>query len=242
MRIGVAERSAPHRQIAPTDGIDVYKTVILKSAPDAFPAPTASLIEQLPGQVVRQHFHFNSQFQVFVKGSGLLGRKQVGAFVVQYVAPHTGYGPIVAGDDGIWYVTLRPSLPSDKPGYQPVLYLPEAMPVLERSSRKFQVHSDVRPPSDGPPQDTSIEPVLEPTEEGMAAWWVRLPPRAHVAAPSLPNALARYCLVASGSLRDGSRALPYLSVIWSEADEAVTLTAGDDGAEVIVMQFPRDAY
>src|SRR5437763_8679238 len=98
----------------------------------------------------------NSQFQVFVHGSGTLGRTPVAAFVVQYVAPHTGYGPIVAGPEGIWYMTLRPSFPTGQPGYKPVLYLPESRPVLDMSRPKFQTHTDIIAVAMHPPSELEV--------------------------------------------------------------------------------------
>ena len=242
MRIGITHRSPPHRQLVNTDGVDVYKTVILASDPDDFPAPTASLIEQLPHDVIRPHFHFNSQFQVFVNGSGKLGRADVRGFVVQYVSPHTGYGPITASEDGIWYLTLRPSFPTKKPGYKPVLYLPESRPVLASDSKKFQVHSEICDVVGERAERTFVKEVIAPAESGLAAWWLRIPANEVRNPPELAGGLARYHLVANGSLiRDGTE-LPTLSVIWTEGAETLQLVAGDTGADVIVMQFPGDAF
>ncbi len=242
MRIGIADRSAPNRQLAVTDGVDVYKTVLLVSDPDAFPAPTASLLEQSAHDVIRTHFHYNSQFQVFVNGSGTLGRNAVRPYVVQYVSPHTGYGPIVAGDEGVWYLTLRPSFPTKKPGYKPVLYLPESRPVLNMESRKFQIQSDRLDVDDEQLPDAFVKEVIAPLADGLAAWWLRIVPGAVATAPEHPGGLARYYLVANGSIALDSDELPPLSVIWAEAGEAVALNAGSAGADVIVMQFPGDAY
>jgi hypothetical protein len=239
MRIATIDRSPPHRERVLTDNIPVYKTTLLASEAAEFPAPTAHLIEQGPGDVVRPHFHMNSQFQVFVHGTGTLGRHRVGPFVVQYVAPHTGYGPIVAEDDGLWYLTLRPSYPVHQPGYQPVLYLPESRPVLDPALKKFQVHSSQVAGARGD-AGTAL-PMIEPAASGLAAWWLPIGAGQSARAPEHPNGLARYCMVAEGALTSGGKELGFLSLIWSTCDEPVEMTAGAEGAAVLVMQFPNDA-
>lgn len=242
MRIATLDRTPPHRERVLTDGIPVHKTTLFHSDASQFPAPTAHLIEQAAGDVVRPHFHMNSQFQVFVHGSGTLGRSRVAPFVAQYVAAHTGYGPITAdGDDGIWYLTLRPSYPIHAAGYKPVLYLPESRPVLDAERPKFQVHSPVFAPNDRTATHDVVRHMIEPAANGLAAWWVRLAPGETIRAPQHPQGLARYCVVASGALVHEGNALPPLSLIWSTCDEDVPMTAGSDGAEVMVLQFPGDA-
>jgi hypothetical protein len=48
-------------------------------------------------------------------------------------------------------------------------------------------------------------------------------------------------MVAEGALTSGGKALGFLSLIWSTCDEPVEMTAGPEGAAVLVMQFPNDA-
>lgn len=241
MRIGLTQRVPPHRVVAPTDNVDVFKTFVLTSESGLFPAPTASLIEQKPGDIVRTHFHCNSQFQVFVHGSGLLGRKQVSGFVVQYVSAHTGYGPIVAGPDGIWYMTLRPSFPTTVAGYKPVLYLPESRPLMISTAERFQTHTDNIHLPAAQPSELQQSPLWAPLENGLAAWWLRIPPGATIDKPEHRNGLASYTLVAGGVLQQSGQDLPFLSVIWAQQGEQVALTAGSAGADVFVMQFPANA-
>lgn len=240
MRIATLDRSPPHRERVLTDNIPVHKTTLFHSDAANFPAPTAHLIEQAAGDVIRPHFHLNSQFQVFVRGSGWLGRNRVAPFVVQYVAPCTGYGPITAEAEGIWYLTLRPSYPIHQAGYMPVLYLPESRPVQDALARKFQVHSQVFAPHAADAVGTA-QPMIESTANGLGAWWMRLAPGETGRPPQHPHGLARYCVVARGALVQEGTTLPSLSLVWSLCDEDAPMTAGSDGAEVMVLQFPADA-
>jgi hypothetical protein len=239
--IGITDRSAPSRQLITTDGVEMYKTSIFSSPDDAFPAPTAFLIEQAPRDTIRPHFHFSSQIQVFAKGSGTIGRRSVAGYVVHYADAHTGYGPIIAGDEGLWYLTLRPSRPASRPGFQPVAYLPESMPILDRGSKQFQLHTPITEVDTVPEALSFVRELIAPQERGLAAWWLRIGPGETVVVPTAPNGLARYCLVANGSLVESGRTLEELSLTWSLFGETPTLAAGSIGADVFVLQFPGDA-
>src|ERR1700720_1339702 len=135
IRLGILDFAANRRRITTDGDVTLHKTQLIDSTGDVVPAPTAFLVEQGPRVVICTHFHVNSQFQVFAQGAGMLGRRDVKPFTVQYVAPHTGYGPIVAGDAGLWYFTLRPSTPSG------ARYLPDLRDSLDKTQPKRQVTS-----------------------------------------------------------------------------------------------------
>ena len=63
--------------------------------------PQGFLVEQPPGSITLPHFHETNQFQVFVDGSGHMGKHAAEPLTVQYANGHTPYGPIVAGDAGV---------------------------------------------------------------------------------------------------------------------------------------------
>ena len=69
--------------------------------------PVAYRVHQGPGTVSQPHFHQANQFQVFVEGEGFFGKQPVRAVRAQYAQAFTPYGPIVAGDPGLSYLTLR---------------------------------------------------------------------------------------------------------------------------------------
>ena len=82
----------------------------MDSGDDPTLSPTVALIEQPAGFEFMPHFHRQNQFQVFVGGSGSLGRHALAPVVVHYAGAYTGYGPLLAGPEGIQYFTLRPGL------------------------------------------------------------------------------------------------------------------------------------
>lgn len=209
--------------------------MILGPGPAGELGPNAFLVEQGPGLSIRTHFHLNSQWQVFVSGTGLLGRKPVKPFVVQYVAPQTGYGPIIAGPDGLQYMTLRPSPQSG------ALYLPDARALLNLKAPKLQVTSASLLP-DGNSSTPTVVDMITPQADGLAAWMIHIPATKSVAPPAHPGGLARYYLVVSGSMIASDQTLGPLSLAWvSDNDMAMPLEAGENGLDVIAMQFPGDA-
>src|SRR5678816_3651970 len=74
---------------------------------DAELSPTVFLVEQAPNVSLRTHFHRQNQFQIFVRGSGTIGRHPLGPLMVHYAGAYSGYGPLVAGPEGLAYFTLR---------------------------------------------------------------------------------------------------------------------------------------
>jgi hypothetical protein len=236
IRLGLLDFAANRRRITTDGNVTLHRTQLIDSTGDAVPAPTAFLIEQDAHVVIRTHFHVNSQFQVFAQGSGMLGRRDVKPFTVQYVAPHTGYGPIVAGDTGIWYYTLRPSTPAG------ARYLPDQRGNLDMSRPKRQVTSSAHEPV-SVPTAPRIDTVIEPQLDGLAAWMVHVPAHGTLDAPAHAGGLGRYYLVAEGTLAVADKRLSRLSLAWAsgEKDELLPLNAGAEGASIIVMQFPGDA-
>lgn len=67
----------------------------------------AYLVEQAPDAVVDPHFHEVDQFQLFIGGSGRIGTHRLNGVSVHYAGAHNPYGPIVAGPEGVQYMTLR---------------------------------------------------------------------------------------------------------------------------------------
>ena len=69
--------------------------------------PQAFLAECGPHRVLRTHYHENDQFQIFVSGNGTAGKHPIAPFQVHFARAHTPYGPIVAKEDGVAFLTLR---------------------------------------------------------------------------------------------------------------------------------------
>lgn len=203
------------------------------------PSPQAFLVEQPPRWQLQTHFHLRHQFQVVVQGAGTLGRHPVGPLAIHYASAYSAYGPLVAGEAGLSYLTLR--VTSDTAAW----YLPDAREHLKLRIPKQQVHAapscnaDVPlDSSTGPQQET----LIAPDAGGLAAWMVRLPGHADVAAP--PGGTAgsgRFYVVTKGSLRVAGEELEGLATVFVSSDDVLALRSGAGGAEVLVLQFPGSA-
>jgi len=203
------------------------------------PRPQAFLVEQSPQWQLPAHFHLEHQFQVFVAGGGTIGRQPVTLLDVHYASPHSGYGPLVSGEAGISYLTLRAV------GDTGAWYLPE---MREKCLRipKVQAHATPRTSLTaqglrelGEPQ---VETLIEPRPGGLAAWLVRL--GSGQRCPQPPGAEAgggRFVVVSQGSLRLADTSLQALAVAWVGPDDTLDLVAGDAGLEAAILQFPAEA-
>jgi hypothetical protein len=215
--------------------VHVHRNYIVTSDAGALPSPQAYLVEQEPNDALRTHFHYNSQFQIFVSGSGTLGRHEVRPYLVQYADRQTGYGPIQAGPQGLEYLTLRPTTIAKR-----AQYLPEGRDLVDRSVPKRQAASIPMEVCSG---GYSERIMIEPTADGLAAWMLHLPPDSCADGPTLPGGSGRFYVIVGGALQTVVGELPGLSVAWVSAeDDSFELRTGVGGADVIVVQFPANAW
>lgn len=234
-RIVSAAAAADSRRQHTLDGVTYWRTDYFNTAGEA---PQAFIVEKSPGDVSRPHFHRENEFQVFVRGAGLFGRHAVRAYAVHYSGAYTGYGPIVPGEQGLAYFTLRDRHDSA------AFYLPESMPRMRRVPKTFRLSEPV--PVD-PSQLATLDavqtvPVLAREADGLASVLLRVPARQQALAPAPQGSGGQFLVVVGGSLQSAGEALGVHSCIAVAADEdAFALRAGDAGAEVLVLQFPRRA-
>ncbi|QHE84573.1 hypothetical protein [Hydrogenophaga sp. BPS33] len=217
-----------------------YTDYLIESEPGARPAPQAFLVHQAPEWVLPPHFHLEEQFQVVTGGSGTLGKHAVAPITVHYTSRETGYGPLVAGGEGLDYLSLRAVT---DPG---AWYMPESRGKMRPGLRKWQ--TTIGPIAVGSldvsravsPGD--VEVLSAPDEHGLAIWLLRLPPDGATTAP--PQALGggRFHVVVGGSLNAAHESLGYGAVVWRDAADApLHLRAGAQGLALLVLQFPAQA-
>jgi hypothetical protein len=86
--------------------------------------------------------------------------------------------------------------------------------------------------------------ILEPTPDGLAAWFVHIPRRSQKAAPVLENGSGRFYVIVRGELQSAQQPpVGALSVIWTAKDEKpLELQASDEDLDVIIVQFPKNAW
>lgn len=200
--------------------------------------PQGFLVTQPPGSVTPAHFHEPNQFQVFVAGGGRLGAKPASPLAVQYANGHTPYGPIVAGNEGLSYFTLRQQW---DPGAK---YVPASLDKLRKGSQRTRMVSGLALGTAAERKArscTKTETVFEAEADGLAAYLLRVGPNQRVRGlPDPREGGGQYLLVASGSVVHGDAELPRWSTIFVSRDEPPpTLTTAGAGLDLLVLQFPQ---
>lgn len=190
-------------------------------------SPQAYLVMQPPGSVTRPHFHQTNQFQVFVGGSGTVGKLRCDPITVQYAGANTPYGPITAEADGVAYFTLRQEWDSG------AKWLPASRDLLVKGMQRQVV---------GVASDAGggEEVLIEATADGLYAARLRLGPGARTTLPDAAQGGGQYHVVAAGALMRNGAALGPLSIEFAAPDAgAVSVVAGPDGLELILARFPK---
>jgi hypothetical protein len=185
--------------------------------------PMAFLVEQDADEVVGAHYHQSDQFQVMVGGSGHLGLHGVAPPTVHFAGAFSPYGPLRAGGGGLHYFTLRNGWDSGAR----YMESPDNRAALRRLPRR---HREVVGETDAPGHD------------GFSSRRLRVAGGACAAGPEPATGAGQFWLVLSGALLHGGEALAEKSCVFVYPDEApFAAEAGVDGAEVMVVQFPRQS-
>lgn len=241
IRMQTWQAAQPHRYVRDTENFKGFLVPFLGSPSDAETAPQAYLVEQQPNWILKPHFHVQQQFQLFSAGSGFLGRHPIEPLTVHYAAPETGYGPITAGPTGLSYFSLR--LVPDTAAW----YLPESRTRMRAGLAKRQLSGGpVKASSDETLRSRrtlSTEVLIQPSDDGPAAWMLRVPANARTPADLLSGDEPRFCYVAGGTMRTEQAELTLTprSMAFLSKGEPFVLEAGEQGLEVLVLQFPPTA-
>jgi hypothetical protein len=232
-------RLSPARVVNKKEFVGVV-TDLFDSDATSGPRPQSFLVEQSANWTLPTHFHLEHQFQVFIGGSGSLGRTLIHPLTVHYASPHSGYGPLISEGKGIAYFTLRAI--SDTGAW----YLPESREHLNTGVKKKQVHAE-------PSEHVSVamlkalvvssqETMIALDEGGLGAWLVRLPPNTKTTAPQgQAFGGGRFYVVSKGSAWINASLLPAWATAFVSPDESLDIESGPEGLEVMVLQFPAGA-
>ena len=203
-------------------------------------SPQAFLVEYDPNRVSRAHFHEVDQFQIVVEGKGKIGRHELSPYSVHFARAHTPYGPLVAAEEGMTFLTLRRHF--DFTGAQ---RLPEAKAVLEQvpNRRPWQVTESVALPAPIPASGVLVEPISGvKDDEGLAGYTVSMRPGAIAYAPDPSRGDGQYVVVLEGSLLHGGKEYTSITLVSVDSQEgAFEIRAGAHGLKGLVLSFPRSA-
>lgn len=198
--------------------------------------PQGFLVEQPAGASTQPHFHIHPQFQLVMDGGGMLGKHALGPLSLHYVNGFTPYGPIRAGNTGLLYFTLRRYW---DPGAK---YMPASREQLVKGNQRTRV-GDVDPATTVrlPELTTTITtPVIEVEADGLAAWLIQAGPGMQLPSPPASEGDGQYHIVVAGDVRLQNHHLERLSCGFIGAQESpLAYQAGDQGAAMMICQFPR---
>lgn len=226
------------RDSGPFRGSGYY---LLASTPcaESLLAPQAFLVQQDANWNFQSHFHLTAQFQVVVGGDGTLGRHEIKPVTVHYAAPQSGYGPLIAGSEGLSYMTIRAQADTG------MWCLPDEKDRMDHPMTRFHgwsEHIPVLEPAALRELKTAASAVVMPhVADGSSATVVTLPPRAAHTPPRGPDGGHEFYLVLSGDIVFDGKTLSQHDVGFASADAAAHFTAGADGAQVLILSFGRAA-
>ncbi|PNG48780.1 MULTISPECIES: hypothetical protein [unclassified Variovorax] len=237
-----AQAASKRRQLAitqETGDLPYHKSEWMESGADPTLSPTIFLIEQPPNTVVEPHFHRQNQFQLFVGGGGRIGQETLQAVTVHYAGAYTGYGPLVAGENGIQYLTIRPVLDTG------ILFAREAREKMQRGPKRNATSAPLVAMSGaerialGATRTVEAIPV---GSDGVGARLLQLPPGAVAETPFPAAAQGAFVVLLAGQLEHAQGQMSaWESVFASSPDDLPRLTAGPEGAEAIFLFTPPRA-
>lgn len=210
--------------------------------------PQLLLVEQLvPGSTVLAHYHSVDQFQVFLDGSGKLGRHDINPISIHYTNRYTGYGPIVAGPSGVSYYVLRPEFDQLVTGQY--LHIPELREKLKRQpGRKRSIIVSRLPVKtlgelsrlSAPVSERVIDAESDKHDAGMFADVLSMGPDMSYTGPDPQTGGGQVFLLLQGSMRCNDTSYAVRSALaLTREEKAVTLSSGDTGLQALVLQYRR---
>ena len=236
---GTQAQAAAKRRAIPSIGVTFHKAEWMDSGEDPVLSPTVALIEQPAGFEFMPHFHRQNQFQVFVDGSGSIGAHALAPVVVHYAGAHTGYGPLVAGPEGIQYFTMRPVAES---GFIPVAERREKMiqgPKRNAHSRQIAISTSGVMRSLGNIEDSFVIPL---GDDGMGARLLRMPPGHSLELQHPPGCQGQFIFMLDGAADLAGHEVARWEQVYATSDEANTrLTATANGAQLLCLSVPPQA-
>jgi myo-inositol-hexaphosphate 3-phosphohydrolase len=200
--------------------------------------PQCYLVEQLPNDVVRAHFHTVNQFQLIVDGDGKFGKDLIRPLSIHYDEKYKPYGPIVAGEKGISYFTIRTV---NDIGAN---WMPEFRNKREKGAREsfYKLNMDEKNIEQLKQlTEPEFETLFSSSSSGAAAYRLAIGPDQQKECPSPQGNGGQYVSVVNGTCIINDEPYPRWSCIFLEPDEPpLNLQAGPEGIEVLVLQFPKN--
>lgn len=237
IRLGTRTNGELRRRTIPVLDDSYFKAEWMESGADSALSPTVALIEQPPNSVLVPHFHRQNQFQLFVEGSGSIGTSPLSPLSIHYAGAYTGYGPLVAGPEGIKYFTMRSVCET---GLVPIS---EAREKMLRGPKR---HAQCGPVDISSAADLQVltglqtEAVIPLTDDGLGAEVIHVPGGDTLLPQRLSASAGFFLVVLAGTLTSVDVQLSSLESLFVSADEVLpAFAAGEAGLQVLVLHLPR---
>lgn len=197
-------------------------------------------VDQFPNSHLPSHFHTQNQFQFFVRGTGTLGRSphRLQPYTIQYAGAYTGYGPIVSGDQGMQYITMR-----DRYDLR-TMFIPRDRALLKPGPKTSWMSKNIVPASKEVLFNLrSVEQLYFTNNDvkGMAVERIRIPRHSFHLLKAVDHASSMFAFVLQGSIIWTNRTLEYLDVLFARVNMLpVEIRTNDHPAELIVFFIPAN--
>ena len=232
---GTRAHSETRRRQIPVMEDTFHKGEWMETGEDPRLSPIVFLAEQPPDYQLIPHFHRQNQFQLFVHGSGTIGPHRVDPVTIHYAGAYTGYGPLLSGDEGLKYFTIRAAFDT---GLIPVS---EARANMVRGPKRHD-QAAIGAPWDSAQlaglREAQQEWPIEP-KDGLGAQHARLPAGAAMALQCIAGSCGQFVFVLAGSARVRGHELGvWESVFVTPEERDVAVEAGEGGAEIVCLHMP----
>ena len=223
--------ASTRRRMMLPDGFSFQRSDWMSTGNGAVQSPTIFLVEQPAGSLLRPHFHRNNQFQVVVEGSGRIGRHEVKAGSVHYAGAYTGYGPVVAGPEGLSYFTIRSAFEIGALFVEESRHLLPAGPRYQTYGQAPEIAAEVVG------NEVVVRPCIARQDDDLDAIAVDVPADVTYLPPS-PAAAGQFLLVLQGAIQVGSSLLERWESAYADASEPGQIITASIDAKVLVLQMP----
>lgn len=222
-----------HRRVL-DNGFSFHRSEWMQSGTGPGLSPTVFLVEQPPNSALAPHFHMQNQFQVIKDGCGTLGAHAVGPGSVHYAGAFTGYGPLVAGPDGLGYFTIRAVHESG------ANFLPATRDRLRRGPKRHAqgpLHAPLEAGALRWLGSTRKVQLIAPLDD-LEAFALQLPPFSSVEAGEARGS-GQFQLVLAGTLQTPQGSLDAWESRFLAPDEDTgRCSAGASGLHLLVLKMP----
>ncbi len=218
------------------NGLKYYRYDYFEIHDDIDACPQSYLIKQLPNITNPLHFHTQNQFQVFIEGSGNFGRHEVKPYVVHYAGAYTGYGPIIAGNQGLHYLTLRSSRDLG------AKFLPAQMEFFKKGPKHHYTSPSI--PEDSQAkldqlQQRQLHWIHQDVQSGLGVGELKLPKNDVFMLEIPQNVAGIFMIVMQGYLIEEDHCLRKNENVYLSRDEkSHQLKTSDHAAQILILHMP----